>query len=507
MKRIIGALAMALAVVALPQSAAAKDAKRPERPNPEALFNRLDANHDGFITRDEIPAAMPERLKNLLREADVNHDGKIAKRELLAAINARHPGPRPGGPGAQPARPGPQAVHPGPQPNAGHPFPGGPGPRPYGFGPMPGPGPQPNVHGPMPGPGPQPNVHGPMPGPGPGPNVPGPRPEARAPVNTNGTGTLVVNGTLIINGGTVIINGGTLVVGGPAGALKGAAPHGGAMGKPKGRVAPLPMLNARVLFSRLDTNKDGKLSFGEFAVGVSHLQRFLATRMGELKRPVADGIRSFREKMGQFKGQFGRPGMGTMGQHPGMMGTMGMQPGMGPMGPHRGMGPMGQHPGMGPMGQHPGMAQMGMMRSFGGHPGPAVGNVRVRVTMGADGDKHGMKKPEVCKCGVKKGEPCKCPVKKHEVCKCGAKKGEPCKCPMKKHEVCKCGAKKGEPCKCPVKKAEAQKPAVYHGMHAEQPGHRTIEARLTALETQQAEILKLLKSVTQRDQHHDRGGR
>jgi len=44
---------------------------------------------------------------------------------------------------------------------------------------------------------------------------PWPRPEGRAPMNTNGTGTLVVNGTLVINGGTVIINGGTLIVGGP----------------------------------------------------------------------------------------------------------------------------------------------------------------------------------------------------------------------------------------------------------------------------------------------------
>ena len=118
MQRMIGALMTALAVVALPQLAAAQDGKRPERPSPEALFNRLDANHDGVIAKDEIPAAMPERMKQLLLEADKNHDGKITKEELLAAIKARHDGPRPDGRGPQAGHPGPQGVHPGPQ--AGH---------------------------------------------------------------------------------------------------------------------------------------------------------------------------------------------------------------------------------------------------------------------------------------------------------------------------------------------------------------------------------------------------
>jgi Ca2+-binding EF-hand superfamily protein len=478
MQRIIGALVTTLAVVVLPQFATAQEGNRPDGPNPERLFNRLDANHDGVITKDEIPATAPERLKNLLREADKNHDGKITKREFFAAVHARHPGPQPQGPGQQPSHPGPQAGGFGPQAGGFGPQAGGFGPQAGHFGPPAGPGQFPGgaayrpgmPGGPMPNFGPHPNM------PGPQPNMPGPHPEGHALGNTNGTGTLVVNGSLIINGGTVIINGGTLVVGGPAGALKGAAVQGCPLAKPVGGAAEHPVLDARAIFSRLDTNHDGKLSFEEFAVGVRHLQQFLATRMGEMKRPLWDGIRSMHERMGQFQGQFGHPGMG----------------------------PMGGHPGMGPMDGHPGMGPMGIMGSFSGHQGPAVGTLRVQVTMGPDGTKkvvackcEGMKKPEVCKCGAKKGEPCKCREKKAEVCKCGAKKGEPCKCREKKAEVCKCGAKKGEPCKCGVKKHEAEKPAA---------GHESIEARLTALESQQAEILKLLKSVTKHD-HHGRGER
>ena len=487
MRRMIAALVMAtLAVVALPRYAGAVDGKRPDGPNPERMFNRLDANHDGVITPDEVPAGMPEHMRHLLLQTIEKHGGKLTKQQLTEAIAARHGGPRPEGPG-------PRSAHPGPQMTA---------------------------HFPPKGPGPGPNVSCPAAkGPCPMAKAPGPRPDGHAAGNTNETGTLVVNGTLIINGGTVIINSGTLIVGGQAGALKGPALPGRPIARPMGAIATPPTLNARVLFSRLDTNKDGKLSFDEFAVGVRHLQSFLATRMGEMKRPLSDGMRAFREKWGQFQRQSGRPGMGPMGQHPGM-GPMGQHPGMGPMGQHPGMGPMmgqpfgmgpmgqhpgmgpmmgqqfgmgpmGQHPGMGPMmgqpfgmgpmGQHPGMGPMGMMMGpFGGHQGPpdgkmhvrvfkdAEGGTRVLVSKVSDGEKHGVKKPGPVACS-----------------KCGAKTPEACTC-GKKHEAKKCEAKK----------CAAEKPTA---------GYRSIEARLTALETQQAEILKLLRSVTKSD--HQRGGR
>ena len=94
MQRIIAALVTALAVVALPHYAAAQDGKRPERPNPEAMFNRLDANHDGVITPNEVPAGMPERLKNMLLQTIKNHGGKLTKADLIAAVNAHRDGPR-----------------------------------------------------------------------------------------------------------------------------------------------------------------------------------------------------------------------------------------------------------------------------------------------------------------------------------------------------------------------------------------------------------------------------
>jgi hypothetical protein len=298
-----------------------------------------------------------------------------------------------------------------------------------------------------------------------------------------------------------------------------AGPMG--VAKPMGTVAPPPTLNARVLFDRLDTNKDGELSFDEFDVAVRHLQRLLAARMDEMKGPRSDGMRSFGENWGQFRGQSGGPGMGPMGQHPGMgpmdgqpgmgpmghpgmgpmgqdpgMGPMGQHPGMGPMGQHSGMGPMGQHPGMGPMGQHPGMGPMDgqpgmgpmgmMMGPFGGHRGPPDGKTPAWAFKAPDGEKHGVKKPAICKCGATKPEDCKCGAKKHVVCsKCGATTAGACTC-GKKHDGKKHEGKKGE-----CEKAAA--------------GSQSIEARLTALETQQAEILKLLRSVTKSD--HRGGGR
>ncbi len=481
MQRIIGALAMALAVVALPQLAAAQDGRRPERPNPEALFNRLDANHDGVITPDEIPAAMPDRLKHLLREADTNHDGRITKQELIAAIRARHPG-RPEGPEQKPAHPGPQGGPRGfafgfggggPGPQGGHPaLRGEQGGAAFGFGVA---GPQPSFAHPAPaGPLSRTSVTGPF-GPSFGqPGVHGPQP----PVRADGTGTVVVNGNLIINGGTVIINGGTLVVGGPAGALKGPATPARPLGRPMGHGAMSPMFNARAIFNRLDTDHDGKLSFEEFAVGVRHLHQFLAGRISELQRPFWDRIRSFRGRLGPFQGHPTHPGMGPMGGHPGMgpmgphpgMGPMGGHPGMGPMGGHPDMGPMGGHPGMGPMGPRPGMGPLGFLRAFDGQQGTEKGKVIVRVFTSSDGGKPGVKMLGICKCQAKKQAVCKCGAKTPEACTCG-----------KKHVEKKC-----EPAKA--------------------AGHRSIEERLTALEAQQAEILKLLRSVSKHD-HHGHGER
>ncbi|MGA2062538.1 MAG: secretin N-terminal domain-containing protein [Thermoguttaceae bacterium] len=101
MHRLILCLLTGLTVVFLPQYLLAEDPAGPPEPskaqpaelNPEALFNRLDANHDGFITRDELPPGMPEMFKQLLFLADANGDGKITKEELTAALNQHRQSP------------------------------------------------------------------------------------------------------------------------------------------------------------------------------------------------------------------------------------------------------------------------------------------------------------------------------------------------------------------------------------------------------------------------------
>ena len=95
----------------------AEEPKEANRGNPEALFNRLDKNHDGVITSDEIPPGppgMPERLKAWLQKADKNGDKKVTREEWKEAFKA---GP-PGMPWAGPERPrrGPDAPGPRPRP-------------------------------------------------------------------------------------------------------------------------------------------------------------------------------------------------------------------------------------------------------------------------------------------------------------------------------------------------------------------------------------------------------
>lgn len=61
----------------------------PARPSPEEIFKRMDKNHDGKITIDELP---PERRENFKR-IDTNGDGAISLQEHIAFLTGR------GGPG------------------------------------------------------------------------------------------------------------------------------------------------------------------------------------------------------------------------------------------------------------------------------------------------------------------------------------------------------------------------------------------------------------------------
>ena len=86
MRRVLPLLLTAVAVGMLSQIATAQPPQRgPGRPDPEQLFKRLDANHDGNVTVDEIPEGAPDRLKGLLKRADADRDRKITSGEFAAA--------------------------------------------------------------------------------------------------------------------------------------------------------------------------------------------------------------------------------------------------------------------------------------------------------------------------------------------------------------------------------------------------------------------------------------
>jgi hypothetical protein len=83
-KVLLSIWAIALAA-ALAPSARADDPKPPGPPDPGKIFDKLDANHDGVITPDEVPAGAPERLKALLARADKKGDKRITREAFLAA--------------------------------------------------------------------------------------------------------------------------------------------------------------------------------------------------------------------------------------------------------------------------------------------------------------------------------------------------------------------------------------------------------------------------------------
>jgi Ca2+-binding EF-hand superfamily protein len=118
MRRVLPIFAIAAAIAVLPSLVMAQEVKGPPvgRPNPEVLFQRLDANKDGQITMEEVPAPIKERFEGLVKRADKNGDKKISLEEFKAAHRGpdgpgeRHPGEGfhrgPGGPGFGPGGPG-----------------------------------------------------------------------------------------------------------------------------------------------------------------------------------------------------------------------------------------------------------------------------------------------------------------------------------------------------------------------------------------------------------------
>ncbi len=57
----------------------------------KALFERLDANHDGKLTTDEVPAEKRRLLARILKAADRDGDGALTADELAAGLERQKP--------------------------------------------------------------------------------------------------------------------------------------------------------------------------------------------------------------------------------------------------------------------------------------------------------------------------------------------------------------------------------------------------------------------------------
>src|SRR5690349_13552239 len=55
------------------------------------LFDRLDANHDGKITSDEVTAENRSLFERLLRRADTDHDKSLSRDEFLKSLVPSRP--------------------------------------------------------------------------------------------------------------------------------------------------------------------------------------------------------------------------------------------------------------------------------------------------------------------------------------------------------------------------------------------------------------------------------
>lgn len=81
-------LISALSVVGLLAGTNSLAVAQDDLPNPKELFQRLDKNGDGQLTRDEIPQERSRFFERLVRNADKNEDGKLSLDEFVAGHKA-----------------------------------------------------------------------------------------------------------------------------------------------------------------------------------------------------------------------------------------------------------------------------------------------------------------------------------------------------------------------------------------------------------------------------------
>lgn len=94
MRQMFLSSAMVVTFLFTPQIVVAEEPEKGGPPGPEMLFRHLDANHDGVISEDEMPADAPAPFKTLLKAADKNGDKNVSQEEFTAALK-EHPLPRP----------------------------------------------------------------------------------------------------------------------------------------------------------------------------------------------------------------------------------------------------------------------------------------------------------------------------------------------------------------------------------------------------------------------------
>lgn len=133
-----------LAAIALarPLRAADEKADSPsdDQTQRSALFDSLDANHDGQLTSDEVPDDQRRLFQRLLRRADANGDAKLSRDEFLAGMQQMQEQPRGPQRDEQPAQSGKAAAGEPAKDNQTSNVPGTPKARQFGGDPRPGAG-------------------------------------------------------------------------------------------------------------------------------------------------------------------------------------------------------------------------------------------------------------------------------------------------------------------------------------------------------------------------------
>ncbi len=68
-----------------------------QQPDPNAMFERLDQNGDGWVTEDEVPQERQRFFNLMMQRGDQNQDGKLTQEEFTASLNDRGGFARAGG--------------------------------------------------------------------------------------------------------------------------------------------------------------------------------------------------------------------------------------------------------------------------------------------------------------------------------------------------------------------------------------------------------------------------